>query len=228
MDLTEVAPCITSALYLQLSAANSCITKSTITTDFRSDLANCIHCHCQCSLKKPTPESSSSNEHETWIEEQIRPCARSRLEALILANSHSEYSSYFQLKSRVVLSEVHLTISDIRGRHVKNIGVYFSPRPVEDASVLKRDEYTRYWQRCGTLSVARHASTASFKLKNHVAAANLKFKYEDFYEKIGGGSNRASDGSFALHCPRCTRQVNNAHGVCGNCGEVAFQCKKCR
>jgi hypothetical protein len=27
--------------------------------------------------------------------------------------------------------------------------------------------------------------------------------------------------------PRCTRQVH-AHGVCGNCGEVAFQCRKCR
>ena len=22
--------------------------------------------------------------------------------------------------------------------------------------------------------------------------------------------------------------VTNAHGVCGNCGEVAFQCRKCR
>jgi hypothetical protein len=26
---------------------------------------------------------------------------------------------------------------------------------------------------------------------------------------------------------RCTRQVL-AHGVCGNCGKVAFQCRKCR
>lgn len=57
-------------------------------------------------------------------------------------------------------------------------------------------------------------------------AANLKFTYEEFHEKAS--NKRAPDGSFILYCPRCTRQVQNAHGVCGNCGEVAFQCRKCR
>lgn len=94
-------------------------------------------------------------------------------------------------------------------------------------NMLKNDVCGCVWQRCGTLSLGRHATSASFKLKTPVVAANLKFTYEDFYEKVGAGG-RAPDGSFVLHCPRCTRQVNNAHGVCGNCGEVAFQCRKCR
>jgi hypothetical protein len=93
--------------------------------------------------------------------------------------------------------------------------------------MLKNDKFDYVWQRCGTLNLGRHATSASFKLKTPVVAANLKFTYEDFYEKVGSGG-RAPDGSFVLHCPRCTRQVNNAHGVCGNCGEVAFQCRKCR
>ena len=33
---------------------------------------------------------------------------------------------------------------------------------------------------------------------------------------------------FVLFCPRCSRQVNNAHGVCGSCGECVFQCRRCR
>ena len=51
-------------------------------------------------------------------------------------------------------------------------------------------------------------------------------QFEDFYER--NNSVRASSDGPVLYCPRCTRQVTNAHGVCGHCGEVAFQCRKCR
>ena len=44
-------------------------------------------------------------------------------------------------------------------------------------------------------------------------------KGKEFYEKIS--SSRPSNGAIVIHCPRCTRVVNNAHGgVCGHCGEV--------
>ena len=32
----------------------------------------------------------------------------------------------------------------------------------------------------------------------------------------------------ALHCPRCSRLVTDAHGVCGYCRENAYQCRSCR
>lgn len=227
LDISNVAPCITSAFVTELTATNNCPAKPSSTADTRFDIANCVHCHCEAVSKKSSPDMSAPEDNETWADEQLRPCVRSRLESSTLASCHGEYASFFQLKFRVVLSEVHLTVSDPRGRLVKNVGVYFSPRPVGDVSTLKSDKYSCHWQRCGTLSLARHGTTASLKLKNPVVAANIKVKYEDFYEKAGG-SNRVSDGSFVLHCPRCTRQVNNAHGVCGNCGEVAFQCRKCR
>lgn len=217
---------MSSALLSQLTVANNHATKTPSPSDFRFDVGNCAH--CQSATMKMSTELSPTKENEVWIDEQLRPCVKSRLESSTLGSTHSEYASYFQLKFRLVLCEVHLTVSDPRGRLVKNIGVYFSPRPVGDVNMLKNDKYVRNWQRCGTLNLTRNATTATLKLNAPVVAASLKFKYEDFYEKTGGASNRAADGSFILHCPRCTRQVNNAHGVCGNCGEVAFQCRKCR
>ena len=65
------------------------------------------------------------------------------------------------------------------------------------------------------------------KVATPIVAANLKMEFQDLYErKIGA---RSTSGALILHCPRCARVVNNAHGgVCGHCGEVAFQCRKCR
>ena len=63
-------------------------------------------------------------------------------------------------------------------------------------------------------------------LTKGVVAANLKIEYTDFYERPG--DSLQSDNGFVVHCPRCSRIVQNAHGVCGHCGEVAFQCRKCR
>ena len=40
-----------------------------------------------------------------------------------------------------------------RGRLVKTIGVYFSPRQVGDANVLKSAKYAHLWQRCGKPSM---------------------------------------------------------------------------
>jgi hypothetical protein len=91
----------------------------------------------------------------------------------------------------VALSEVHVTVSDPRGRLVKSIGVYFSPRQVSDVSILKSPKYTHLWQRCGTLTLARGASEATCKLKHPVIAANLRFAYEEFHEKA---SNKRAAG----------------------------------
>lgn len=42
---------------------------------------------------------------------------------------------------------------------------------------------------------------------------------------IGGGGGRRGHGAGGiLHCPRCGRPVTDIHGVCRQCGEVAFQC----
>ena len=186
--------------------------------------------------------NSSSHRHETtgsesgstsqqkvpgnWLDDQVRPYTKSSLESSTESSISAEFTSYVKLKCRMAISEVHLSASDPRGRFVKTVAVYFSPRHVGKVEDLKKDDYLPIWQHCGNLSLSRGATRASFKLNTPVVAANLKFEYAEFHEKANSG--RSADGGLILHCPRCTRVVNNAHGVCGHCGEVAFQCRKCR
>jgi len=169
------------------------------------------------------PHSAAKRE---WIPSQVSPFTRGRLDSSKETTTNDSFSSYRQLKYRLALSEIHVTVNDPRGRFVKTITVYFTPRPVSDVQVLKTDAYSRKWQRCASLNLTRGASRASVVLPKPVIAANLKLEYTEFYERPGG--SKAADGTLLVHCPRCTRVVNNAHGVCGNCGEVAFQCRKCR
>ena len=176
--------------------------------------------------KEYSSSKSPPNSELPWLDDQIRPFSRNRLEISTENNVSTEFANYYQLKFRMAISDIHLTVSDPRGRFVKTIVAYFSPRPAYDVKDLISDDYDHLWQKCGTFSLARGAARATCKLGVPVIAMNLKFEFADFYERLGGA--RSSDGTILLHCPRCTRVVNNAHGVCGHCGEVAFQCRKCR
>jgi len=170
--------------------------------------------------------ASNVIKQDTWLVDQIRPYKKNRLEQSTESSISAEFTSYVKLKCRMAVSEVHLSISDPRGRLVKTVAVYFSPRHVSDVNELKKDDYLPVWQHCGNLNLSRGATRASFIMSAPVIAANMKFEYAEFYEKANSG--RSAEGGLIIHCPRCTRVVSNAHGVCGHCGEVAFQCRKCR
>ncbi|KAL7543894.1 hypothetical protein ACHAXR_013387, partial [Thalassiosira sp. AJA248-18] len=242
LDLSNVSSCIATSFINQMTNLNQNYQglfgkNEADSGGLNWDLSNCVHCKKQIPPKKATKSGNKKSDNPSQsavskdgdacvLPDQVRPYQRGRLETSTAASVSSEFSTYNQLKFRVALSQVHVTVGDPRGRLVKTIGVYFSPRQVSDVNALKSAKYNHLWQRCGSLSLARGATEATCKLKTPVIAANLKFTYEEFFEKAS--SKRAPDGSFILYCPRCTRQVNNAHGVCGNCGEVAFQCRKCR
>lgn len=172
-----------------------------------------------------TPDSNACPSKTIRLSEQVSPFARSRLDAGRDSSTSNEFCSYFSLKHRCVIAAIHAEVDNPR-RFVKTINFFFSPRPVEDASILKSDDFADNWQPCGVLTLPRGCSRASLTLPTPVVAANVKIEYADFYERAGG--TKASDGTLIVHCPRCTRVVTNAHGVCANCGEVAFQCRKCR
>ncbi len=138
--------------------------------------------------------------------EQVSPYSRFRLDALKIGTASNEFSTFFALKHRVVLSEVYLSVDDPRGRFVKTVDVYYSSGPVADAAELKSDDYASQWQKCVTMAVPRGASRASATIAHPVIAANLKIEYTDFFERPGG--SKASDGSLIVHCPRCTRGTN--------------------
>lgn len=162
-----------------------------------------------------------------WVEGQVSPSSRSRLHSVREGHVSDEFSSYIELKNRMVVSEVHLEIHDPRGRFVKTITVYWAPRPVNDTRELLSDSYQTKWEKFGVMQLSRGMSRGSITVSKPVIAASLKIEYTDFYERPGDARQQPDNG-FVVHCPRCSRIVQNAHGVCGNCGEVAFQCRKCR
>lgn len=180
---------------------------------------------CASSIAVATTRASAS--FQKWHLDQVCPFARGRLESGKDSSTCSEFSSFYKLKYRVAISDISLMVNEPRGRYVKTIKVFFSPRPVAVVAELKADQYSTKWQLCAVLSLSRGATRASASLAFPVVAANIKFEFSEFYERPGE-KERAGDGSMVVHCPRCTRVVTNAHGVCGNCGEVAFQCRKCR
>jgi hypothetical protein len=171
------------------------------------------------------PTDSGSAMKTSCFPEQVSPFTRIRLDMSREHASSSEFCSFVALKHRCVISTIHVEVENPR-RFVKTITFSFSPRPVEDISILKSDEFAGCWQQCGELTLTRGCARSSLSLPTPVVAANLKIEYTDFHEK--SGSTKTSDGTFVVLCPRCTRVVTNAHGVCSNCGEVAFQCRKCR
>jgi hypothetical protein len=209
----------------------------------RFDLAGCTSCRTKAFRGKSEKTlSASSGDRATsltsrpatdtlclakihLLPEQVSSFTRVHVEMSRDFSTSSEFCSYVALKHRCVISTIHVEVESPR-RFVKTISFYFAPRPVDGISILKSDTFAGYWQPCGVLTLTRGGTRSSLVLATPVVAANLKIEYTDFYER--SGSTKSSDGTLVVLCPRCTRAVTNAHGVCGNCGEVAFQCRKCR
>ena len=176
-------------------------------------------------LSRPTTASTSRvATTKKWHAEQVSPFVRGRLDGGKERSVSNEFCSFFMLKYRLAVSDIHLTVNDPRGRFVKTITIFHSSRPISDVNTLKTEGFV--WQKCATIKLSRGATKATASLKQPIVAANIKIEYTEFYERPGG--SKSADGSFIVYCPRCTRTVTNAHGVCGHCGEVAFQCRKCR
>ena len=150
-----------------------------------------------------SPTSSRSQSQKKWHTNQVCNYARGRIDNWKDSSASNEFCSFYSLKYRLVVSDIHLTVNDPRGRFVKTITVYFTPRPATEVSRLKSADFEERWQKCATINLPRGASRASASLAQPVLAANMKLEFSDFYERPGG--SKASDGSMLVHCPRCTR-----------------------
>ena len=162
---------------------------------------------------------------QKWHYEQASPFSRCRLESLKQSCVSNEFNLFYKLKHRVLISDINLSVSDPRGRYVKILNVYFTSTPLPDS--LKSSHYASKWQKIATINLAKGGSRATVSLSQPIIAANIRVEFSEFYERPGE-KDKGNGGTVLLHCPRCTRPVTNAHGVCVTCGEVAFQCRKCR
>ncbi|GAX11798.1 E3 ubiquitin-protein ligase UBR4 [Fistulifera solaris] len=224
MDIHSMLALV-ECLFCEQTSANHCdqfgrathcfeIKKNAAIQRTRFDLIPCGHI-----ISRP-PRKTKTKRHP----EQVGRFARFRLKTDPNSSSSHDFNHFVVLPHRSVISEIHLEINDPHGRFVKTINFYYSPRPVNSPTDLKETDYFHVWKLCGTLNLERAAEKASLKLEVLVAASNIRIEFDEFYDRPG--SNKSDE--FVIHCPRCMRVVTNAHGVCGSCGEVAFQCRKCR
>ncbi len=192
LDLHHAASSFSQAFKQQMTSLNCyCEKKCSPNSDESDiskldfDLTDCQHCHKEQLWTRLTSQDKSSSDEASdmkFLSQQMRPYQRGRLETSTASTCFSEFSSYYQLKFRVALSQVHINISDPRGRLAKTISVYYTPRQVsggsssdeENVNILKSDSYSRFWQKCGTINLSRGATEASLQLKHPVVAANLK------------------------------------------------------
>lgn len=87
--------------------------------------------------------------------------------------------------------------------------------------------------------VPRDKTSAQIDLPLPLTCANIMIEFAEFHADparaddpastgaggaSGGAGRRGHSAGGELHCPRCGRPVNDIHGVCRQCGEVAFQC----
>ena len=90
------------------------------------------------------------------------------------------------------------------------------------------------------LQVPRDKTSVQLDLPLPLTCANIMIEFAEFHADParaddasgaggGGGAGRRGLGAGGtLHCPRCGRPVTDMHGVCRQCGEVAFQCCQVR
>lgn len=225
--------------------------RSSSTPRKRFDLGFCVHCSrpqvpvptgakrgedrgkssataraSEGSRKSSRAAGQGDSQKVDWVEGQVSPFSRAKLHSLRESHSSDEFSTFVALKNRLVISEISTEVHDARGRLVKCITVFSTPIPVlgrDGARELMSDAYNQKWQELGTMQLSRGASRASITLPKPIIAANIKIEYTDFHERPGDSGQ--SDKTFVVHCPRCSRIVNNDAGVCASCGEMAFQCK---
>eukprot|EP00170_Pyropia_yezoensis_P000906 contig_4141_g908 len=164
-----------------------------------------------------------------------------RVDILRLESKFTESALLYRLSAPQSVAGVAVSIVEPRGRRVRRVQVYTSPRFVSDGAELKRQDHP--WRLVAVLTLGPTQTEAKMDLPVAVVASNVKVAFTDFHPSTdssgglggggtgsgGGGSGRSADVSGErLQCPRCSRPVNDRHGICRNCHENAYQCRQCR
>ncbi|GAB0492582.1 hypothetical protein MMPV_003850 [Pyropia vietnamensis] len=164
-----------------------------------------------------------------------------RVDILRLESKFTESALLYRLSAPQSVAGVAVSIVEPRGRRVRRVQVYTSPRFVSDGAELKRQDHP--WRLVAVLALGPTQTEAKVDLPVAVVASNVKVAFTDFHPSAdgsgglggggtgggGGGSGRSADVSGErLQCPRCSRPVNDRHGICRNCHENAYQCRQCR
>ena len=131
-----------------------------------------------------------------------------------------------QLDSSYTFEALHIEMTPlvaVNGKDVlsvREVVVYCNNEPTTELSSLKGN--WRMWDRIAAVKLVPRRTKMLYRLSLPVTACNLLFEY------VGSSDLNATATAERLICPRCESVVSDRHGICHNCGEVAFQCRLCR
>lgn len=131
-----------------------------------------------------------------------------------------------QLDSSYTFEALHIEMTplvSVNGKDmlsVKEVVVYCNNEPTSELSSLKGN--WRSWDKIASVKLVPRRTKMLYRLSLPVTACNLLFEY------VSAQDLNSSTAAERLICPRCESIVSDRHGVCHNCGEVAFQCRLCR
>jgi hypothetical protein len=144
-----------------------------------------------------------------------------KLEALRREGKFSEREGLARLGSPALVAGFTLNIAEPRpARCAARVSLYATDARGDLAAL--RALPPSAWRRCGSVTLAPGARFLRCAFREAVPAAAVRLRFEALHASLGAAS------AETLSCPRCSRPVPGAHGVCGGCRENAWQCRACR
>ncbi len=170
------------------------------------------------------------------------PVPTQSLESICAASRTSESAVIVKLAGSYCIEQLDVRVSDAHGRLVKTINIYHHAPAVSSINELRLPNNAHKWQRCAILCLGPDETSATVELPLPLQTCALMFEFASFHQDVppqgGRGGSRCKEsigagrnggiGWGTILCPRCGCTVIDHHGVCQQCGEVAFQCKQCR
>ncbi len=170
------------------------------------------------------------------------PVPMQSLESIRAASRASESAVIVKLTGSYCIEQLDVRVSDAHGRLVKTINIYHHAPAVASINELRLPNNAHKWQRCAILCLGPDETSATVELPLPLQTRALMFEFANFHQDVppqgGRGGSRCKEsigvgrnGGIswgAILCPQCGCTVIDHHGVCQQCGEVAFQCKQCR
>lgn len=148
------------------------------------------------------------------------PFSNIKLSAVKTDSKYTPNTCYIKLISAHNISSMSLRIIDSkRTKMVKVMNVYYNQKSVQ--AVIELRNRTTKWIKVKRVKLESGQTEVKMEFPLPILACNLKIEYSEFYENVQASPEN-------LQCPRCSTNVPANPGVCGNCGENAFQCHKCR
>ncbi len=134
---------------------------------------------------------------------------------------YTESAHIVRLKGALSIQKVLMEVTWRGSRYIKAINFYTTSAKTADFDELKKN--WGLWRKAGTLTAKYDDHIASLEFPIPVTASIVMFEFVS----VPADSQQKQPVPEGMVCPGCNQPVTSVTGICGNCGENAYQCPKC-